>query len=101
MSLQLRGPITVNYSTDCYNPAIIIEEEMRHVMVYEESFEEVRQMVDELSRKKFQTQFACKNACGLLMVKAGNEFLSQWTHAFIDFTHPWRRCDGSPSFLPW
>ncbi len=98
VSVRLKEPIPVYYSTDCYDPSKIRHEELRHVLVYDKSFEEVVQMTRELGQKNFKTQFACESACGVFFNRAFNEIDSHLTQWFIDFTHPWRKCNGNFSF---
>jgi RHS repeat-associated protein len=89
------GPITFYYSTDCYDPQRIIREERRHVREYQDDFNDAVEDAAQFSHERFDSLPECDEACKEWIADTVRDLRSPLAHAWIDFTHPRRRCDGS------
>jgi hypothetical protein len=92
------GPITVHFSTDCYDTGKIIMEEERHVAVYQDAIREAERRTAQLNGKSYGSKGECEGACRDWMKDMQSILESPWRNGWVDFTHPVRRCDGS---VPW
>jgi hypothetical protein len=92
------GPITVRFSTDCYDTGRIIMEEERHVAAYQDAIHEAERRTAQLNGRAYGSKAECEGACRQWVQDVQSIIQSPWRNGWIDFTHPVRRCDGS---IPW
>jgi RHS repeat-associated protein len=89
-------PIPVIYSSDCYSPTRIQEEEMRHISALEGDYADAAAAARAFGRRRFSSESECMEECRRFAKGALRDALvPRWKHWWIDFTHPQRHCDGS------
>jgi hypothetical protein len=89
------GPITVYFSTDCYDTGKIIMEEEKHAAAYDAAIEKGIASQKALAGKTFQTKAACEGACEEWKLALSESMFAPLQTWWINFMHPNKKCDGS------